>query len=264
MDKTFSLFLYPEMSADSAWILLQSQGMQVLYAEEEEGASQLYVKTALQPQEILKKFAFVWQCKEITLPHIDWEGQWSLHAPGFSDGKLPLDLTPFGKDQTLYLAPGAGFGNLSHPTTALVLQLMKDRIKGKDVVDIGSGSGVLAIAAFAIGAKSVIGIDIDPAANAHAAENAALNGFKEIKFYLPDQVPVCDSFSGVILMNMIMSEQKEAWKVFSSGRAVSGLALTSGILKEQEEEYRTLVKGWGWEVKQVIEDSGWLGFSCSF
>lgn len=263
MDKTFSLSLHPEMSSESAWILLQSHGIEVLFAEEEEDKEHLVIKTSFAPHEVLEKFSFIRQCQEITLPEMNWEAEWQLHAPGFSEGKLPLDLKPFGVDRTLYLVPGAGFGDLSHPTTRLVLELMKGKVEGKDVVDIGSGSGVLAVAAKALGASSVIGIDIHHEANVHAAENALLNGFPEMKFYHPDDVPVLKGFSGVILMNMITTEQKEAWKSFSKGRHVSGIALTSGVLKEQEEEYRALVKGWGWKVDQVIEESGWLGFCSS-
>lgn len=250
--KTYSLYLHPEMSSESAWILLQSQGVEVLYAEEEEGLERLVVKTSL---EVLKKFNFIRECEEITLPEIDWEAEWKLHAPGFTEGKLPIDIN----GKRLYFVPGAGFGNLSHPTTRLVLELMDGQIEGKDVVDIGAGSGVLAVAAAALGAKSVVGIDIDSEANGHAAENALLNGFPEVKFYLPEEVPVKD-FSGVVLMNMISSEQKKAWKAFTRGRMVKGVALTSGVLREQEEEYRALVKGWGWKVEEVIEEGGWLGF----
>jgi ribosomal protein L11 methyltransferase len=263
VNRTFSLHLHPEMSSDSAWILLQSQGIEVLFAEEEEGLERLVIKTSLPAHEILEKFTFIKESQEITLPEMNWEAEWQLHAPGFSDGKLPLDFKPYGADRTLYLVPGAGFGDLSHPTTRLVLELMKGRMVGKDVVDIGSGSGVLSIAAQALGARSVFGIDIYHDANVHAAENALLNGFPEVKFYLPEEVPVLKNFSGVILMNMITTEQKEAWRSFSKGRQVSGIALTSGILKEQEEEYRALVEGWGWRVDQVIEEGSWLGVFSS-
>lgn len=258
MDKIFSLHLHLQVSSESAWTLLQSHGIEVLYSEEEEGLKRLIVKTSLEPNALLNAFSFLRQCQEVILPKIDWETEWMRHAPGFSEGKLPLDLKPFGKNQTLYLVPGAGFGNLSHPTTRLMLALMKGRVEGQDVVDIGSGSGVLAIAAAALGARSVIGIDIDPEANAHARENAALNGFPGIKFYLPEELPPFVGSFYVLLMNMILSEQKDAWKSFE--QRVRGILLTSGVLKEQEEEYRALAERWGWKVQQVVEEEGWLGF----
>lgn len=260
MERTFFLDLHPEMSSDSAWIVLQSHEIDVLYAEEDENLKRLVIKTFLTPEEILERFAFVRKCEETILPKIDWEADWQLHAPGFSEGKLSLDLKPFGKDKMLYLIPGAGFGNLSHPTTRLVLELMKGKVEGRDLVDIGSGSGVLALAACALGARSVMGIDIDPVANDHASENALLNGLTEVKFYLPDAVPAFNRFSGVVLMNMIQAEQKQAWESFTKKGQISGIALTSGILKQQEEEYKSLVMSWGWKVEQVVEEDGWLGF----
>lgn len=258
----FSLQLHPGISTDSAWHLLATQDVQVLFSEEEEGIERLVIKTSMPSDKLLKAFSFVAACQEIQLPEMNWEEEWKLHAPGFLDGKVPLDLKPFGKDQVIQLTPGAGFGDLSHPTTRLVLEMMKGRVMGKDVVDIGSGSGVLSIAAAALGAKSVIGIDIDPAANLHAEQNALLNGFPEIKFYLPEEVP--EKSCLLILMNMITSEQKVAWKSFSKGKRVSGELFTSGVLKEQEREYQEMVEDWGGRVEEVIEEGIWLGLRSLF
>jgi len=109
-----------------------------------------------------------------------WDKQWELFSPNFKDGKAHIDLTPYGCPQILQLYPGPGFGDLSHPTTRIVLRLMQPYIKDQAVLDIGCGSGILSLAAAAMGASQVDGYDIDPEAVEHAKKNATLNSLKRL------------------------------------------------------------------------------------
>ena len=132
---------------------------------------------------------------------IDWENQWELHAPNFSKGVANVHLQEYGGPHLSFqMVPGPGFGDLSHPTTQLMLYLMPPKILSP-VLDIGCGSGVLSIAAKMRGAPSVIGIDIDPNALMHAQNNAQLNGvtcrFEKALSAVPE--------NPLILMNMISS-----------------------------------------------------------
>ncbi|MBS0655280.1 MAG: 50S ribosomal protein L11 methyltransferase [Verrucomicrobia bacterium] len=259
----FCIHLSPTISSESAWALLESEGIEVLYGEEEEGFETLVIQSTLSSDALTGQFPFITACHRTALFEVDWEKEWEKHAPHFSDGKVRLDLSPYGTNCELLLAPGAGFGELSHPTTRLVLELMKGQILGKTVIDIGSGSGILALAAKALGAKRVIGIDIDREANRHAAENAALNAL-DVSFYHPDTMDVqLEDEAIVVLMNMITSEQQVAWKAFSKDRPIRGIALTSGVLSEQEEDYRKLAANWGWTINQIIEEDEWLGIHAT-
>ena len=77
----------------------------------------------------------------------------------------------------LILDPGLAFGTGGHETTSLCLEALDERVKGGErMLDIGTGSGILAIAALKLGAASAEGVDIDPVAVRTAGENAALNG----------------------------------------------------------------------------------------
>ncbi len=116
------------------------------------------------------------------MPEIDWEKQWEMHAIGFKKGVLTLPIAGFGD---IYLKPGPGFGDLSHPTTRLALKLMPEYVKEKEVIDIGCGSGILSLAASAMGAKNVIGIDIDLGAIRHSIENQKLNKMENLVFCFP-------------------------------------------------------------------------------
>ncbi len=90
--------------------------------------------------------------------------------------------------KTLLLKPGPGFGDLSHPTTSLMLKLMKLNLASMQagaVLDVGSGSGILALAASLLGSGDVAGIDIDREANRHARKNARLNCLAHVRFPFP-------------------------------------------------------------------------------
>ncbi|HZT07207.1 MAG TPA: 50S ribosomal protein L11 methyltransferase [Chloroflexota bacterium] len=93
---------------------------------------------------------------------------------------LPWSEHPRGDGSLVEIDPGAAFGAGGHPTTRLLLQALCDRIRGGDsVLDIGCGSGVLAISAARLGADRAFGIDIDPAAVAATDANAEWNGLAD-------------------------------------------------------------------------------------
>lgn len=184
---------------------------------------------------------------------IDWSEQWSQFAQDFHDGKAHIDLTPYGAPSTLLLHPGPGFGDLSHPTTRLMLELMQDRIRGQSVLDIGCGSGILTLAALKLGAASALGIDIDPAALNHARENNQLN---QLFAQFSRRTPKSHTH-GITLMNMILPEQK---MVMSKYVPQPNLWIVSGILAEQRSDYLKLVKNWSWNLVEERGKSDWMGF----
>ena len=93
-------------------------------------------------------------------------------AENYDDGRLPVILDP-----------GLTFGTGAHPSTQMVLETMEQAVKpDAKCLDLGSGSGILSIAALRLGAKRAIGVDIDPKAEDIARENAAYNGFAAPEF----------------------------------------------------------------------------------
>lgn len=186
-----------------------------------------------------------------------WEKQWELFAPNFKDGKAHIDLTPYGCLETLQLYPGPGFGDLSHPTTWIVLTLVQPYMQNQAVLDIGSGSGILSLAAASMGASEVYGYDIDPEAVKHAKKNATLSRFqKKIHFstHPPKKIPA------VLLMNMISSEQAQAWNVIEDRIPPSATLITSGILKENAAQYLDWRLKQGWKKKKQLIEKDWIGF----
>jgi len=174
-----------------------------------------------------------------------WEKQWELFAPNFKNGKAHIE-TPVG---VIQLLPGPGFGDYSHPTTRLTCKLMATYVPGKDVVDIGCGSGILSFAAAKMGARFVYGYDIDPEAVQHANQNLKLNP-GPITF--ANQAPSIDQ--GVVVMNMISSEQLKAWKNHFRPEMI----ITSGIL--EPDPYLAWTQTLGWQLHQALCEDGWYGF----
>lgn len=193
---------------------------------------------------------------------INWHDQWAEHAYGFKDGYAHIILRELGIDspEKILLAPGPGFGDLSHPTTRLVLTMMPSHVADKTVLDVGCGSGILSLAAAKLQAKSVFGIDIDPDAVAHAQANSALNHLTDIcQFATSAKKP-----AQILLMNMIRSEQKQAFTSLPEACRYFEIAITSGILKEDRDKYLEQTKEWGWKLLYEKKKAGWLGFCFSY
>jgi len=186
-----------------------------------------------------------------------WEKQWELFAPNFKGGKAHIDLTPYGCAETLQLYPGPGFGDLSHPTTRIVLRLMQPYVKNQAVLDIGCGSGILSVAAAAMGASQVDGYDIDPEAAYHAKKNATLSHFQK-KIHFGTKPP--KKIGSVLLMNMISSEQAQAWSVVEDRIPPSAILITSGILEENADEYLQWRSRQGWQMTKKLTEEDWAGF----
>ena len=123
------------------------------------------------------------------LPEVDYEESWKDSYPPQPIGKkllvLPYWLADTNTDGRLpvILDPGLTFGTGAHPSTQMVMEAMEDLVHpGNHCLDLGSGSGILSIAALRLGAQTAIGIDIDPKAEDIARENALYNGFTAPEF----------------------------------------------------------------------------------
>ena len=122
------------------------------------------------------------------LAETNWEESWKDNYPPQEVGEnivvLPYWLAEEETDRLkVILDPGLTFGTGAHPSTQMVMEKMEEVVKpGFRCLDLGSGSGILSIAALRLGAKSAIGIDIDPKAEDIARENAAYNGFASPEF----------------------------------------------------------------------------------
>lgn len=171
----------------------------------------------------------------------DWEREWmdNFHPIKFGER---LWVCPSWRDipdpaaVNVMLDPGLAFGTGTHPTTALCMQWLDATIQPEQtVVDFGCGSGILGIAALKLGAKRVIGVDIDPQAIEASTANAKRNSVEgQIELYLPKDQPK-DFQADVVVANILAGPLAELKDVISAYVKPGGLLALSGILESQAQ-----------------------------
>ncbi len=171
----------------------------------------------------------------------DWEREWmdNFHPIKFGER---LWVCPSWRDipdptaVNVMLDPGLAFGTGTHPTTALCMQWLDATIKPEQsVVDFGCGSGILGIAALKLGAKRVVGVDIDPQAIEASTANAKRNNVEgQIELYLPQHQPK-DFQADVVVANILAGPLAELKDIISAYVKPGGLLALSGILESQAQ-----------------------------
>lgn len=200
-----------------------------------------------------------------TLPSKDWNEVWKSHfAPIEISPRLwvcpswRLGETPPGA-RTLVLDPGMAFGTGTHATTSLCLRALDHllfRTPGLEVLDVGTGSGILAIAAKLLGAGRVVATDNDPVAVRVAEENAALNRVElELSTTGLDEV---EGRFAVVVANIMAHTLIELAPLLLARLAPGGRLLLSGILLDQADEVAAAFAGRGAREEQRNEDGEWV------
>lgn len=260
MKRFYCFELFPQASLDEAWEELEDHGFELAYGSEEEDKKIIYGYVG--EGQTIPSLTFVQFYYPSDLGSIDWTAQWEAHGLNFQDGLLHIPLNMFSSCQAeLLLEPGPGFGDLSHPTTNLVLSLMSHYAGNLECIDVGCGSGVLSLAAALMGVSQVYGIDIDPQAIEHSQANAKLNQLEnKCHFFLNSDFKTVLNPPLLVVMNMIFSEQKEAYAALPVLHSVSGIWITSGIQQEERDAYIQQIKEWKGRLIDEREQEGWLSF----
>jgi len=207
-----------------------------------------------------------------TMAETDWEESWKDNYPPQPIGKkiivLPYWLAGTEADRLpVILDPGLTFGTGAHPSTQMVVETMEDVVKeGMRCLDLGSGSGILSIAALRLGAKSAVGMDIDPKAEDIARENAAYNGFGSPEFTamtgnvtedkaLMDQL-AADRYD-VVLVNIVADVIIGLAPVLPKFLSEHTTLICSGILDVRLADVVAALEANGIAVSEVKEKEDW-------
>jgi len=173
----------------------------------------------------------------------DWAREWLKDFKPMRFGKrlwiCPTAYTPPDPDAVnLILDPGLAFGTGTHATTALCLTWLDGAdLTGKEVVDYGCGSGILAIAAARLGAKTVWAVDNDPQALVATRDNAERNGVTDkLRICLPPQFPALQA--DLLLANILAGPLVALAPLFAAHLKPGAPLVLSGILKTQEPDIR--------------------------
>lgn len=186
-----------------------------------------------------------------SLPHYEvellqdkeWEREWmdDFHPMQFGQrlwicpsAHQPVDPNAV----NVRLDPGLAFGTGTHPTTSMCLSALdKMDVTDKEIIDVGCGSGILSIAALMLGAKSVVGTDIDPQALTASRDNAQRNGIHDKNFtlFLAGEEP-SDKKYDIVLANILAGPLVELAPMLTRYLKPGGIILLSGLLTEQQAD----------------------------
>lgn len=202
----------------------------------------------------------------------DWANNWKKYFKPFSVGKR-LYINPLWEEHknitdraVLTIEPGAAFGTGSHDTTRLCLETLDEKIKdGDTVLDLGSGSGILAIASLLLGAKKAVGVDIDPLAVKTAEENGKLNGFEEprLTFLCGNLTDKVSGKFSVIVANIVADVIIYFSEFVKQYLSEDGIFITSGIIDSRADEVASSLINNGLNICERRESGGWVSFICN-
>ena len=193
----------------------------------------------------------------------DWSSSWKVHFKPLRVGKRLLivptweEAVQLPDDLLLRIDPGMAFGTGGHETTRLCLELLENLMNSigatqPSLLDLGTGSGILAMAASLLGAGRILALDIDPDAIEVARENLALNGLAEKVVCGTTPIEsILESFD-IILANILAEELVRLAPVLATHLNPGGALILSGILSEKEGLVR---KGFAMQPLQFLETS---------
>ncbi len=199
----------------------------------------------------------------------DWENGWKAYYHTLEIGRR-LAVVPSWEEYggtgrtVLRLDPGMAFGTGTHETTALCLILLDEWIAGGErVLDIGTGSGILAIAALKLGAAEADGVDIDPMCVRTAGENAARNGVAD-RFHLRvgDLAQTARGRYQIITANIVANAILQLAPAVPSLLAPGGRFVASGVIDTRRQEVAEGLAAAGLVVEEMREKNGWVAFCC--
>lgn len=202
------------------------------------------------------------------IPDKNWNEEWmKYYKPVHITDHLTIvpqwiEYQPKENEKIVLLDPGAAFGTGTHETTKLCLSVLDSIIrKDNTILDIGTGSGILAITALLLGAKSADAIDIDPLSVKAAKENAKLNHIDEYLTVrlgnLLDQVKgQYDVITANIVADVIISLLADI-KPFMKP---NGVLILSGIIREREADVLDALDQYNYSIAEKHQDGEWIAF----
>jgi len=196
----------------------------------------------------------------------DWANAWKKHFHVLQIGQRIVVKPPWQEHQpqpdevVIELDPGMAFGTGLHPTTRMCLQALEEHLKpGAKVLDLGTGSGILAIAAAKLGAGSVLALDNDPLAVKAARANVRSNGVQDIvTVELGSLDKATDEFE-LVLVNILARVIVElAGQGLVDRVRPAGLMIAAGIIEEQEAEVAAALGEHGMGIVERRQEKDWV------
>ena len=200
----------------------------------------------------------------------DWKDKWKeFFKPSKITNTLVVKPTweeyePAAGEKVIEIDPGMAFGTGTHETTTLCMRLLEKYLKdGQSVMDVGCGSGILAIAAALLGSEDILGVEIDPDAVRTAIENVELNGVADaVTVQEGDLTKDVDKVVDLIVANLMAPLVIELSGAAADHLVDKGIYISSGILIEKRDMVAEAVKEAGFEILEILEEGEWCAIAA--
>jgi len=199
----------------------------------------------------------------------DWANAWKAHYVPVRVGTRVVvrppwqEYEPSADDLVVLLDPGMAFGTGTHPTTQIALRLLERLpVRGKSVFDVGTGSGIIAIAAAQLGAREVDGVDIDAVSVRQAVSNVDLNDVADtVSIWKSDMAPseIRGKSYDIVVANIIARVLVEISGQIASSVASDGTLVLSGIIDSKEAAVLERYQALGFELADRLQIEDWIG-----
>ena len=207
-----------------------------------------------------------------SMAETNWEESWKDNYPAVEVGENLIVVPYWAAEETngrtpIILDPGLTFGTGAHASTQMVMEFMENCGRpGFRCLDLGSGSGILSIAALRLGAASAVGVDIDPKAEDIARENAAYNGFGAPEFAaltgnVTEDTALMEKLRqqsyDLVLVNIVADVIIGLAPVLPAFLTESSILLCSGILDVRLEDVKAALEKAGLEILEIKAKEDW-------
>ena len=206
----------------------------------------------------------------VEVPERDWSVAWRTHHRPMQVGPRSWVHPPWEKPPrpgvAVAIDPGMAFGTGSHPTTALCLERCDEllsRFPGADLLDVGTGSGVIALLAKMLGAGRVVGTENDPVSLEAARQGAALNGIDGVDWVLAEDPAAVPGRFKMVIANILLNTLEELAPAIAGKVANGGRLVLSGLLAAQGDAAERAYVAQGLRPVARKEREGWLRVELS-
>ena len=195
----------------------------------------------------------------------DWAEAWKKYYHPIRIGRVTVvpaweEYTPEVGELILRMDPGMAFGTGTHETTRLVMEMLSEEIQGGErLLDVGTGSGILALAAAKLGADECYAYDIDPVAVRVAKENIEKDGAKNVYCGVADLLDGVDTSSlyDFVVANIVADIILRLLPSLGSVMKVGARAILSGIIGERADEIRGVLEENGFSLVREASERDW-------